>query len=54
MFKGRYEHLIDGKGRLSIPSKFRDTLNERYDARLVVTNYDNCLIAYPLAEWQKL
>ena len=54
MFKGRYEHLIDGKGRLSIPSRFRDTLSERYDARLVVTNYDNCLIAYPLAEWQKL
>lgn len=54
MFKGRYDHLIDGKGRLSIPSRFRDTLNERYDARLVVTTYDNCLIAYPLAEWQRL
>lgn len=54
MFKGRYEHLIDGKGRLSIPSRFRDTLSERYDSRLVVTTYDNCLIAYPLAEWQKL
>lgn len=54
MFKGRYEHLIDGKGRLSIPSRFRDTLNERYDSRLVVTTYDNCLIAYPFAEWQKL
>lgn len=54
MFKGRYEHLIDAKGRLSIPSRFRDTLSERYDSRLVVTTYDNCLIAYPLAEWQKL
>lgn len=54
MFKGRYEHLIDGKGRLSIPSRFRDTLAERYDSRLVVTTYDNCLIAYPLAEWLKL
>ncbi len=54
MFKGRYEHLIDSKGRISIPSRFRETLNERYDSRLVVTNYDGCLIAYPLAEWQKL
>jgi len=54
MFKGRFEHLIDSKGRLSIPSKFRETLNERYDSRLVVTTYDSCLIAYPLAEWQKL
>lgn len=54
MFRGRFEHTIDSKGRLSIPSRFRETLNERYDARLVVTNYDGCLIAYPHAEWQKL
>lgn len=54
MFRGRFEHLIDSKGRLSIPSKFRETLNERYDSRLVITTYDNCLIAYPFAEWQVL
>lgn len=54
MFRGRYEHLIDSKGRLSIPSRIRETLNERYDSRLVITTYDSCLIAYPFAEWQKL
>ncbi|MBI5344744.1 MAG: division/cell wall cluster transcriptional repressor MraZ [Deltaproteobacteria bacterium] len=54
MFRGRFEHTIDSKGRLSIPSRFRETLNERYDARLVVTTYDGCLIAYPHAEWQRL
>ncbi|MBI5237182.1 MAG: division/cell wall cluster transcriptional repressor MraZ [Deltaproteobacteria bacterium] len=54
MFRGRFEHLIDSKGRLSIPSRFRETLNERYDSRLVITTYDSCLIAYPFAEWQKL
>ncbi len=54
MFRGRFEHLIDSKGRLSISSKFRETLNERYDSRLVITTYDNCLIAYPFAEWQVL
>jgi len=54
MFRGRFEHLVDSKGRLSIPSKFRETLNERYDSRLVITTYDNCLIAYPFAEWQIL
>lgn len=54
MFRGRFEHTIDGKGRLSIPSKFRETLSERYDARLVLTAYDGCLMAYPFAEWQKL
>ncbi|HLC18500.1 MAG TPA: division/cell wall cluster transcriptional repressor MraZ [Thermodesulfobacteriota bacterium] len=54
MFRGRYEHSIDAKGRLSIPSKIRETLSERYDSRLVITTYDGCLIAYPFAEWQKL
>lgn len=54
MFRGRYTHGIDLKGRLSIPSRFRETLSERYDSRLVITTYDSCLIAYPLAEWQLL
>lgn len=54
MFRGRYEHTIDAKGRLSIPSRFRETLNERYDSRLVITTYDGCLIAYPHQEWQVL
>jgi MraZ protein len=54
MFRGRYIHNIDSKGRLSIPSKFRETLNERYDSRLVITAYDSCLVAYPFAEWQVL
>ena len=54
MFRGRFEHTLDAKGRLSIPSRFRETLNERYDSRLVVTTYDGCLIAYPFIEWQKL
>ncbi len=54
MFRGQFEHTLDGKGRLSIPSRFRETLSERYDPRLVVTRYDNCLVAYPFAEWQSL
>ncbi len=54
MFRGRYEHSIDSKGRLSVPSRFRETLNERYDSRLVVTTYDRFLIVYPFAEWQVL
>ncbi len=54
MFRGQFEHTLDGKGRLSIPSRFRETLNERYDPRLVVTKYGGCLVAYPFLEWQKL
>ena len=51
MFRGRYEHTIDSKGRISIPAKFREILNKKYDDRLVITNYDQCLIAFPYDEW---
>ena len=56
MFKGRYEHTIDVKGRVSIPSRFRETLATAYaDDRLIVTSFvDPCLIAYPVAEWKAL
>ncbi len=54
VFRGRFEHTIDPKGRLSIPARFRETLKKRYDNRLVVTTYDECLIAYPYHEWRTL
>ncbi|MCK5236902.1 MAG: division/cell wall cluster transcriptional repressor MraZ [Deltaproteobacteria bacterium] len=54
MFRGRYEHSIDSKGRVSIPVKFREELSERYDSRLVMTTFDGCLLAYPHAEWKVL
>ena len=55
MFFGRYSHTIDQKGRISIPSRFRNTMSENYDDRLVVTNNtEQCLDAYPYEEWKKL
>ena len=54
MFRGRFEHSLDLKGRVSIPSKFREILTTNYDERLIVTNFDNCLWAYPFAEWQAI
>ena len=52
MFRGRYEHAIDGKGRTSLPSKFREVLSVSGDPRLVVTTgLDRCLVAYPFTEW---
>ncbi len=54
MFRGRYEHTIDSKGRISIPSKFREILSVKYDDRLVVTNFDHCLVAFPGEEWTNL
>ena len=53
MFRGRFEHNIDGKGRVSIPAKFREILKREYGSeQLIITVGDNCLVAYPLAEWQ--
>lgn len=54
MFRGRFEHAIDSKGRLSVPSKFREILSANYDERLIITNFDGCLWAYPAPEWQKI
>jgi MraZ protein len=54
MFKGKYEHKIDSKGRLSLPRPFRQIMQNDYDSRMVITNFDICLVAYPLVEWQLL
>jgi len=54
MFRGRFEHTIDVKGRTSVPSKFREILAGQFDERLIITNFDNCLWAYPVAEWQQI
>ena len=54
MFRGQYEHTVDAKGRLALPSAFRRTLAERGDGQLVVTKHlsTNCLVAYPQEEWR--
>lgn len=52
MFRGRYEHAIDGKGRTSLPSRFREVLAAAGETRLVITtSLDPCLVAYPMQEW---
>src|SRR6185503_4547956 len=54
MLRGRFEHTLDSKGRMSIPSRFRDVLQKRYSPTLVLTNFDRCIVAYPLEEWESL
>lgn len=54
MFKGRFEHTIDDKGRISIPSKFREILTSQFSDTVVLTNdFEPCLVCYPLAVWQE-
>jgi MraZ protein len=52
LFRGRYEHSIDAKGRTSVPSRFREVMVAQGDSHLVLTTgLDNCLVAYAMTEW---
>lgn len=53
-FRSRSEHTLDSKGRLNIPTRFREVLREVYTENLIVTNWHKCLRAYPVAEWEEL
>ena len=53
MFYGEFEHTIDRKGRLIIPSRFREVMKERFVERLFVTRgLDSCLFLFPEEEWR--
>lgn len=59
MFQGRFEHNLDDKGRLALPSAFRKKLNLQQEDQndtacsIVVTISDRCLAAYPIDEWEQ-
>ena len=53
MFYGEHEHTIDNKGRLIIPSKFRDSFKEYDIAKLYITRgLDKCLFMFTENEWK--
>lgn len=54
MFTGSYFHLMDNKGRVSIPPRYREILQERQDRQIILTNFDNYLLAFPQSEWLKV
>lgn len=49
MFMGEYSHTIDTKGRLIIPSKFREELGETF---VVTKGLDVCLFVFSDEEWK--
>jgi MraZ protein len=53
-FRSRSEHNLDTKGRLNIPSRFREVLRHEFSENLIVTNWHHCLKAYPLPVWEHL
>ncbi|MHC1729768.1 MAG: division/cell wall cluster transcriptional repressor MraZ [Syntrophobacteraceae bacterium] len=53
-FRGRSVARLDAKGRLRIPTKFREVLQNHYTDALVVAQYGECLVAYPPEKWYEI
>lgn len=54
LFRGRSQRSLDPKGRLMLPPEFRDILLARSaEGRCVVTSYDDCVVGYPLPDWEE-
>ena len=51
MFMGEYHHTIDEKGRIVIPTKFREQLKDQF---IIAKGIENCLYVYAKEDWQHL
>lgn len=53
VFRGISVMALDEKGRMSIPSRYRDFLRDQFKCQLVATidTEETCLLVYPLPEW---
>lgn len=51
MLMGEYHHNIDDKGRLTIPSKFREDLGEKF---VITRGLENCLFAYSEDDFKRI
>ena len=55
MFRGVAQLSLDSKGRLAVPSRYREALLVRCAGRLVITaDFDKCLLIYPLPDWEPI
>ncbi|MCA1742415.1 MAG: division/cell wall cluster transcriptional repressor MraZ [Desulfonatronovibrio sp.] len=53
MFRGHSQRSIDPKGRLMLPPEFREVIMEKSpQGEVMITNFDDCVVAYPLPEWE--
>src|SRR3981189_1013531 len=55
MFRGSNNLTLDAKGRMVMPTRYRERLQERCGGKLVVTvDKDQCLLIYPLPDWEEI
>ncbi|MEL6367549.1 MAG: division/cell wall cluster transcriptional repressor MraZ [Pseudomonadota bacterium] len=55
MFRGATKVSLDAKGRLAIPTRYRERIAARCANQLVATvDRDYCLLIYPLPDWEDI
>ena len=55
MFRGATKVTLDAKGRMAIPTRYRDRIAARCDGQLVATvDLDYCLLIYPSPDWEEI
>ena len=55
MFRGVNALQLDSKGRLAIPTRYREMLAQHCNGRMVLTiDRDHCLLLYPLPDWEEI
>jgi MraZ protein len=56
MFRGANPVTLDAKGRLAMPTRFREQIVARSQGRLMATvdRSDRCLLIYPYPEWEEI
>ena len=56
MFIGEYDHTLDGKNRLSIPRKFRETIDSSGEQKgfYITRGLDECLFVFAASQWESV
>jgi MraZ protein len=55
MFRGANKLTLDAKGRMVMPTRYRERLQERCGGKLVITvDRDQCLLIYPMPDWEEI
>jgi MraZ protein len=55
MFRGANKLTLDAKGRMVMPTRYRERLQERCGGKLVITvDKDQCLLIYPMPDWEEI
>ena len=55
VFRGATQITLDAKGRLAIPTRYRERIAARCDGQLVITvDRDYCLLVYPFPDWEDI